>query len=149
MSTQDPSEQRRLRRLSLGWHWLWFLPFCVVVVSLVERHTVTYAFAVLKLGWQRWSWGGVLSPSAFFCLIVVLASVIWPVLGLGFVALLVAARQRWRYSVLLIVVGIFLLPFIADALMWGSFPFTFDDEGVARLRMIPFVPWPSAHFGEY
>ncbi len=146
MSTQDRSEQRQ-RRLGLGWHWFWFLPLCVIVLSLVERHTVIYAFAILKVGWQRWTWGSLFSPSADFCVLVIIASVVWPVLGLGGVAVLVAARQRWRYSALLIL-GIFLIPFMTDALIWGSFPFIFDDAGVARLRMIPFIPWPSGRYGE-
>lgn len=136
------------RRLGLGWHWLWFLPLCVVVLSAVERHTVIFAFAIFKLGWERWSWGALFSPSALFCLHVIAASVIWPVFGLGSVALLVAARQPCRYS-LLLMVGIFLLPFVSEALIWGSFPFTFDHNGVGRLRMIPFIPWPSGDYGEY
>jgi len=146
VSTEDPSAQRQ-RRLGLGWHWLWFLPLCVGVLSVVERHTVAYAFAILKLGWQRWTWGSLFSPSADFCIIVIVASVLWPVIGLGIVAMLVADRRQWRYLVLLII-GIFLIPFATDALFWGSFPFIFDDAGVARLRMIPFIPWPSGQFGE-
>jgi hypothetical protein len=145
MSTH-PSGQRQ-RRLGLGWHWLWFLPLCVVVLSLVEWHMIHYALAFLKLGWQRWTWGSLISPSADFCVTVMAASVVLPVFGLVFVAVLVAARQRWRYLVLLIV-GIFLLPFITDTFMWGSFPFIFDDAGVARLRMIPFIPWPSGRYLE-
>jgi hypothetical protein len=77
-----------------------------------------------------------------------MGSILWPVLGAGSVAALVAARQRWRYVVLLII-GIFMIPFATDALMWGSFSFIFDDVGVARLRLIPFIPWPSGHCGEY
>src|SRR5215470_8185849 len=103
VSAEDPSN----RRVGLGWHWLWFLPICVLVLALVERHTITYAFAILKLGWQRWSWGVLFSPSAFFCLHVIAASVIWPIFGLVSVALLVATRRPWRYSLLLIL-GIFL-----------------------------------------
>jgi hypothetical protein len=141
-------EDRGNRRLGLWWHLVWFLPICVLVLVLVERHTMIYAFAIFGLGWERWSWGALFSPSAFFCLHAIAASVIWPTFGLGSVALLVAARQPWRYSLLLIL-GIFLLPFVAEALMWGSFPFIFDDHGVARLRMIPFIPWPSGHYGEY
>ena len=144
---QDPNE-RRLRPLGLGWHWLWFLPLCAVVLSAVERHTIIYAVAILKLGWERWSWGALFSPSADFCLTVVVASVVWPLVGLGSVALLVAGRQRWRYSVLLIF-GIFLLPFITEALMWGSFPFTFNGQGNPILRMIPFIPWPIGNYQEY
>jgi hypothetical protein len=149
MSAQDSSGKQRL-----GWHWLWFLPLCVLVLWGVERHTVTYGFAILKLGYQRWSWGALLSPSAAFCLGVIEISVDWPLRGLWLIALLITsanelkARQRWLYSVLLIVV-IFLLPIIADALIWGSFPFVIDDEGVSRLRMIPFIPWPWGRFGEY
>ncbi len=51
---------------------------------------------------QRWSWGGLLSPSTAFCLGVISASVVGPVLGLWSVALLAETRQPWRYSVLLI-----------------------------------------------
>jgi hypothetical protein len=76
------------------------------------------------------------------------ASVIWPLCALWSVALLVRGKKPWRYALLLIL-GIFLLPFATEALMWGSFPFTFDSHGTGRLRMIPFVPWPSAGYGEY
>jgi hypothetical protein len=48
-------------------------PFAWTVLSAIERHTVTYAFAILKLGWQRWSWGALFSPSALFCLHVIVA----------------------------------------------------------------------------
>jgi len=40
-------------------------------------------------------------------------------------------------------------PFVTDFLIWGSFPFNIDNDGVSRLRMIPFVPWPSGQFGQY
>ena len=149
MSARDsPSTQR------LGWHWLWFLPLCAMVLFVVERHTVGLAFTILKLGYQRWSWGGLFSPSAYFCLSLLWLSVAGPLVGLSYIATLVKspnelkARKRWLHSVLL-VVGIFLLPFITDALMWGSFPFNIDDQGVSRLRLIPFIPWPSSAFGEY
>jgi hypothetical protein len=136
------------RWLGLGWHWFWFLPLCAVVLLLIERHMVVYAFLVLKLGWQRWTWGGLLSPSMALCIGVICASVVGPLYGLGSVASLVAARQQWRWAILLIVV-ILLFPFVTDTLIWGSFPFTFDNEGVARLRMIPFIPWPSGSYLEY
>jgi hypothetical protein len=136
------------RRLGLGWHWFWFLPLCAVVFLLVERHTVVYGFAALKLAWQRWSWAVLISPSAAFCLGVIAASIIWPLYGLGSVAFLVAARQQWHW-VLLIVASILLFPLVTDLLIWGSFPFTFDNERIARLRVIPFIPWPSGDYGEY
>ncbi len=140
-------EKTEPRRLGLGWHWLWFVPLCVLVLLLLERHTVVYGFVALKLAWQRWSWGVVLSPSAAFCLSVIMFSVTWPLFGLWSVALLVTARQQWRW-VLLMVGVILLLPIVTDFLIWGSFPLMFDNEGVGRLRMIPFIPWPSGEYGE-
>jgi hypothetical protein len=41
------------------------------------------------------------------------------------------------------------VPLVTDALIWGSFPFNIDNKGVARLRLIPFLPWPDGSFGEY
>ena len=105
------------RGLRLGWHWLWFVPLCVIVLAFVERHTVSYAFLLVKLGWHRWTWGALVSPSAAFCLSVIATSIIWPLYGLGIVAFLVTAKQQWRW-VLLMIAGILLLPFVTDLLIW-------------------------------
>jgi hypothetical protein len=141
-------EKAAPRRLGLGWHWLWFIPFCMMALLLVESHTVSYALRIIMLGWQRWSFAALFSPSAAFCLTMIVASIVWPLLGLWFVALRVATRQSWLYSVLLIM-GIFVLPLVTDALIWGSFPFSSDINGVGHLRMIPFFPWPSSPLNEY
>jgi hypothetical protein len=144
----DSTRVSERRRLALGWHWLWFIPFCLVVLSIVERHTITWAFEALQLAWERWFWGTMISPSAIFCLSVIFASVVWPLYGLGLVANLAATRQQWRW-VFLIAGAILLLPIVTDFLIWGSFPLVIDHEGFIRLRMIPFIPWPSSQFGEY
>jgi len=141
-------------RPRLGWHWLWFFPVCFLVLLFVELHTVKYAFKLLKLGFQRWEWGVLFSPSAYLCLSIVVISVDWPIRGLFSVASLVRfnndlnADRRWLY-LLVLIIGIFLLPFITEALMWGTFPFCIDDQGNSRLRLIPFLPWPGGNFGEY
>jgi hypothetical protein len=130
----------------LGWHWLWFAPLCVVVLCLVEVHVVRFAFGTLHLYWQRWTWGAFISPSSDFCLGVTMLSVVFPISGLIFAAILVAEKHTpWA---VVVVVGICLLPFITDTLIWGSFPFITDNQGVSRLRMIPFFPWPSGHYLE-
>jgi hypothetical protein len=74
----------------LGWHWLWFTPLCVVVLCLVEVHVIHFAFATLYLYWQRWTWGAFISPSSDFCLGVTMLSVVFPVSGLIFAAMLKA-----------------------------------------------------------
>jgi hypothetical protein len=119
----------------------------VLILLVVERHTAKLAIAILELGWHRWTWGALVSPSAAFCLAVVASSVIWPIYALVFIGW--ASRQRqWRYATA-IVVAVFLLPFVTDFLIWGAFPFTFDSDGVSRVRLIPFIPWPSGQIGEY
>lgn len=146
MSDQSDSEKR------LGWHWLWFAPLCAMVLFFVEGHTAPNAFRLLKLGYQRWSWGGLISPSTFFCLSMIAASVCFPVQWLVIAAgLIMECRDipRRRIYITLIVAAIFVLPFVTDFLIWGSFPFNIDNNRISRLRMIPFIPWPDGHFGEY
>src|ERR1041384_2947206 len=70
----------------IGWHWVWFLPYCLLVLLVVERHTVSYALTLLSLGYKRWLWVALLSPSAYFCLSVMLASITSPLYGLWFMA---------------------------------------------------------------
>jgi hypothetical protein len=141
-------EKTKSRRLGLGWRWLWFFPFSLLVLVLVERHMVLYAFVTLKIAWQRWSWGVLFSPSAAFCLSVIVFSVVFPLYSLGTIGFLVAGRPQWRWIVVLAVVTL-LVPIVTDFLIWGSFPLTFDNEGIARLRLIPFIPWPSGDYGEF
>jgi hypothetical protein len=141
-------EKTEQRWLYLGWHWFWFLPFCVLVLLLIERHMVVFGFAVLKLAWERWDWGALISPSAAFCWGVVAFSVVFPVYSLGIIGFVVAARQQGRW-ILLLAVMILLSPFVTDTLLWGSFPLTFDNQGVPRLRQIPFIPWPSGSYLEF
>lgn len=141
-------EKIERRWLGLGLHWLWFAPFCLLVILLVERHTVVYGFFALKLAWQRWSWAVWFSPSWAFCLGVISFSATFPLFGIGAIGALVASRQQWRWIILLAAV-ILSFPIVTDFLIWGSFPLTFDNEGVARLRIIPFIPWPSGSYEEF
>jgi len=139
------------RWLGLGWHWLWFVPLCALLLLVVERHMVVFGFTALRAAWERWTWGVLFSPSAVFCWGVIAFSITFPLFGMGMIGVLVAERQqphRWLWAILVIVV-ILLLPVVTDILIWGSFPLTFDNSGVARLRMIPFIPWPSGDFGEF
>lgn len=147
MSTHD-TEGRKF-----AWNWLWFLPLCSAVIFLVEGHTVPYAFVAFKFAYRRWSWAALLSPSTYFCLSTIAVSIWWPLRGLKGIFTVVTSGdetrvgKRYLYAFSL-VAAIFLLPFVTDALIWGSFPLGFDNEGVLRLRMIPFVPWPEGHYGE-
>lgn len=137
----------------MGWNWLWFFPLCLAVVFVVERHMVLYAFVAFKFAYQRWSWAALISPSTYFCLSTIVSSIWGPLRVLKFIPRLitlgdeVGIKHRYLYSFLL-AAAIFLFPFVTDALIWGSFPLGFDNQGVLRLRMIPFIPWPEGHYGE-
>ena len=84
-------EKTEQQRLFLGWHWFWFLPLCVLVLLLIEWHTVVFGLVVLKLAWQRWDWGVLISPSSAFCWGVIALSVVFPFYGLDTIGSLVAA----------------------------------------------------------
>jgi hypothetical protein len=56
--------------------------------------------------------------------------------------------KRWLW-VIVMAVALLLFPLVTDILIWGLFPFTYDNAGVPRLRMIPFMPWPSGDYGEF
>jgi hypothetical protein len=79
------------------------------VLLLVERHTIVFGFLALKVAWERWSRGVIISPSAAFCLSVITFSVVFPVYGFGVVGSLVMARTQWRW-IFLIVAVILLFP---------------------------------------
>jgi hypothetical protein len=146
MSTSDDSHDRKFGR-----NWLWFLPVCVAVLLAVERHTVPYALSLLKLGHKRWTWAALFSPSAYFCVGVMWLSVVGPLWGLALIPAVIHSddkRRRYVYA-FVIFIAILLLPLVTDALLWGSFPFTFDSRGIGRLRLIPFIPWPDSRFGQY
>jgi hypothetical protein len=137
----------------IGRHWIWFLPYCLVALLVVEKHTLPVAFSLVKLAYERWVWAVLLSPSAYFCWAVVLGSVVWPFYGFRFITIALTADlenpRRRALCVVLLAVAILLIPFVTDFLTWGSFPFGIDDQGVSRLRLIPFIPWPEGHLGEY
>ena len=147
--SSDNSEKR-----TLGLNWLWFIPLCLAVVFWVEGHTVPHAFGAFRFAYQRWSWAALISPSTYFCLSSIIASVWWPLRGLRFISIVVTSHEettlRKRYvSAFLLAAAIFVLPFVTDALIWGSFPLGFDNQGILRLRMFPFFPWPDGHYGEF
>jgi hypothetical protein len=120
----DDADLRKLR-LNL----LWFLPLCLAVIYLVEGHRVPYAFGIFEFAYQRWSWAGLISASTYFCFGTIAASVWWLLRGLKLISIVVRsddetrAGKRYLYAFLL-AAAIFLLPFLTDALIWGSFPFT-------------------------
>jgi hypothetical protein len=151
LGTEAHSAVGKQRRFA--WHWLWFAPLCAAVLILIEGHTISYAIQLAKLARLRWTWLGLFSPSTYFCTFVTLASIWIPSQWAWILSFVIVSSEiesvgkRWLYA-LLLVVGVFLLPFVTDALIWGSFPFTVNRDGTGLIRLIPFIPWPSLPYGQ-
>ncbi len=47
------------------------------------------------------------------------------------------------------IAGTFVVATLVEAIIWGSFPLEFDQAGIGRLRLIPFIPWPDRAYGSY
>ncbi len=82
------------------WHVLWLSPLCLLILFVVESHTLPYGLRVVRLGLERWSWAALLSPSAAFCEFVIFISVTAPVGGLiSALTLLTVAQPGGRHTV--------------------------------------------------
>jgi hypothetical protein len=118
MSKHDTGMRR------LGWDWLWFFPLCAAVLVFVEGHTAAHAFRLGKLAYQRWLWVALISPSAYFCLCMIAASLTLPLYGLGFVAEIITTdapmktEKRYLYAFLLAVVIVLIPHFLFE--VWVS-----------------------------
>jgi hypothetical protein len=138
------------------WNWIWLAPVLAAVLLFVEHHTISNGVIVAEVGWHRWSWGALVSPSAYLCEATLIGSVLVPLQG-AFMAVAMlysqntktASSSRRYVRALILILIVLLLPFITDTIIWGSFPFIFDAEGTGRLRLIPFIPWPAAPYGTY
>jgi hypothetical protein len=134
-------------------HLIWFVPVAVVALFITEAHTIPFALAVVKLAETRWTWYALFSPSAGVCLGATCGSILGPLQGLIYAAGLTFGsdddvKRRWLL-VLLLIVGVLVLPVVTDFVIWGSFPFNIDNQGVHRLRLIPFFPWPEGPFSSF
>jgi len=80
-----------------------------------------------------------------------MASVFLPIQAMLVTAQLVVDDEiaNRRLYAAMIIVAVLLLPFVTDALIWGSFPLIIDQHGLYRIRMIPFFPWPDGHYNEF
>jgi hypothetical protein len=133
-------------------HWVWLVPVSLLVLVASLLHTVPYAWQVIQLYLHRWSWGALVSPANAVCLSTLFISIAAPITGV-FAAFALASNggpdRRRIVGTLGIWILVLVLPLVTDAVIWGSFPFAFDANGVQHLRLIPFFPWPNAPYGQY
>jgi hypothetical protein len=129
---------------------------CLLMLLFVvlpgEGHALHLSRMLSGVILKRWSWGVLFSPAAAVCLGAVLASFLIPLKGIALVITFLFEKEtkasfRSRVvPVAAVALFVLLLPFLTDAIIWGSFPLTVDNAGWHRLRIIPFIPWPSGGY---
>ena len=133
-------------RFNLLWYiplWLWIIIYFIIPDIIAGYHNIGLVF-------QRFTWAIFLSPSAAIFFSSILGSVLGPPLILLLIPLFFyrdnpAYRYRYLWSIVT-VLGIVVSMFILQIIIWGSFPLPVDNEGYIRLRLIPFVPWPTTTY---
>jgi len=109
----------------------------------------------MSLGWfwrqasfiLEWSLPLLWSPAAYLWLIameeIIRAPVVWAITIQQRVR--AAATLQWvelaGWGILSVYVVVRLV--VAYVLAWGSFPIEFNPQGYERIRMLPFLPWPT------
>lgn len=126
---------------------LWYIPLSVAVLAYFIIPNITSGYHNVALVFHRFSWLIFVSPAAYLFFSGVLASVFVPaqmmlIIPVFFDPDTPAYRRRYLWSVT-IVVGIAVVCFILQIVIWGSFPLPVDHEGYIHVRMIPFLPWPE------
>jgi hypothetical protein len=135
----------------MGKNRIWYVFLWLVLVAffapLLHLH-----YDVCRLELRRFTWGLFLSPSAYVFVGAMVATIFFPIRTLLTIPIAFVDDEsndlfKWRYrysllAVLLICAGeLFLL-----TLMWGSFPLEVDSQNYVRLRLIPFLTWPTRDF---
>ena len=129
----------------LRWHWLWYGP----------AFLAAFLYSLMSLGWfwrqasfiLEWSLPLLWSPAAYLWLIameeIIRAPVVWAITIQQRVR--AAATLQWvelaGWGTLSVYVVVRLV--VAYVLAWGSFPIEFNPQGYERIRMLPFLPWPT------
>ena len=135
----------------MGWNLIWYVPLCLAVLFVLWSN-LHFDWVVFRTARARWVWAALLSPSAALCFSSLIANLLLPfqlvllIPGLFDPGEPDVYSKRYRYA-LMAIVGIFVIPLLVEAVVWGSFPFNYDPDGTGRLRLIPFVPWPTNPFG--
>ncbi len=126
--------------------FLWIL-LAAFFVALLHMH-----YDVCRLELRRFSWGVLLSPSAYAFVGAMLSTIVFPIKILLMIPVAFIDddsneffKKRYDFS-LLAILAICVGDFLLLTFMWGSFPLEVDSQHYVHLRFIPFFPWPARDF---
>ena len=127
---------------------LWYFPVGLAVMSFFVVPNFNSGYHNVALVFSRFSWVIFLSPAAYMFFSCVLWSVIMPFQLLLIIPSFFGAdsgfyqrRYLWTIAVLVSLVAACV---VQQVIIWGAFPLPADTNGIIRLRIIPFLPWPDS-----
>lgn len=141
-----------------GVDWLRFLLGLLIALGWALA-TLLFMFVpslfVVLGSWSRlfriWSWACFLSPAFYAFISVSFACVAAPLRGSWHVYRSTMDRVAFgllsAFSTAVWTAGLTVaITLSVHVLAWGLFPLEVDKTGDIRLRLIPFIPWPSRPF---
>jgi len=120
---------------TVNWRWLF--------ISIgIPIFLVNAGWCLLLVGhiFGQWSSAFLVSPSAYICFFALTASLLFPLKAMG------EFRRMSLSGVISYAIALCVILLILSTVIWGSFPYGYDQQGYQRIRMIPFFPWPSLPF---
>jgi len=133
----------------MRWNLLW-LRLPVVFFLLLAAYDGLEAYKYGRVLIEHWTWGLLLSPAADLWIMLNFVAVLLPVQASLVIPTFFDPKAEELYAhrtrnTLTWAFGLPVAVFVLWVLMWGSFPLENNADGT-YMRMLPFIPWPSAPF---
>jgi hypothetical protein len=145
-SIVDTADPRTNFLRGMGGNLLWYIPLFAWVIWYFAIPNATSGYRNVRLVFQHWTWGLLLSPSAYLFFATVLYSVVMPLHFMlfipGFFARDATYNRRYLFSSL-VLAALAVVAVITQIIIQSSFPFCWQSDGVERMRMLPFLPCPK------
>jgi hypothetical protein len=134
--------------LTMRWNVIWLpLPILLFLVIAAFDGLETYRHGRVLL--ENWTWGLLLSPASDIWIGLSLFSIGYPLQATLQIPLAFDSNaDTFGHPVrtaLIWTIAVPLVTFFVWVLLWGSFPLESRD-GHIYMRLVPFIPWPSAPF---
>lgn len=140
-----------VRREPRGMRWdlLWYIPLFAFVAWYFSLSNARSAYENIGIVFRHWTWFLLVSPSAYLFFTTALYSVFLPIHFMLFIPPLFSAEveaatydRRYLLS-FLVLVGLVILVFVNQFVIYASFPLCWQANGVERIRLVPFLPCPK------
>lgn len=143
-----------LRWGKMRYNLIWYIPFFLFMFMRVVVENAIVGFKNLKMVFiDNFTFGLLISPSSALYLSTIFASILVPLQLLMLIPIffdkeLETYKRRYLWTFLVTIFAFPLATVFLQFVLWGSFPYGYDEDGAERLRLFPFFPWPKQPFWE-